>query len=279
MDYEKIYKLLVLKRKQQEPADYCEKHHIKPRALGGDNSKANIVKLTAREHFIAHRLLAKIHGGSMWYALSLMMRDNTKSAKGVKVTSRTYEIIKRNNARVRSERMAGARNPFYGKTFTPEQLEKLKGERPSVSGENNPNYGISNKTKNELISFTNRYKPRLNIDYSVHDKINGMLGIVTSNNRRGRLKPKPMKKLACYYRGFALTAEGRDYSGDKNPNYGNGQAISGSKNPMYGKKQKTSTKAKIAEKAKRRIKCPHCEKEGNIANMHRWHLDNCKALK
>lgn len=279
MDYEKIYKSLVLKRKSKGPVGYCERHHIKPRSLGGDNSKANIVKFTAREHFIAHRLLAKIHGGPMWYALSLMMRANTKSARGVKVTSRAYETIKKNDAIVRSKMMSGPSNHFYGKTFTPEQLEKLKGERPSISGANNPNYGVSNKSKNELISFTNRYKPRLDIEYSVHDKINAMLGIATDSARRGRLKSEPMKKLARYYRGFGLTKEDRDYSGVKNPNYGNGKAISGSKNPMYGKKQKESTKARISEKAKRRIKCPHCEKEGNIANMHRWHLDNCKALK
>ena len=25
-----------------------------------------------------------------------------------------------------------------------------------------------------------------------------------------------------------------------------------------------------------KVKCPHCSKEGNIANMKRWHFDNCK---
>jgi NUMOD3 motif len=34
-----------------------EKHHIVPRSLGGSNDVANIVKLTPREHYIAHRLL------------------------------------------------------------------------------------------------------------------------------------------------------------------------------------------------------------------------------
>jgi hypothetical protein len=27
----------------------------------------------------------------------------------------------------------------------------------------------------------------------------------------------------------------------------------------------------------RRVKCPYCPKEGNLANMVRWHFDNCKA--
>ena len=28
---------------------------------------------------------------------------------------------------------------------------------------------------------------------------------------------------------------------------------------------------------KTEIKCPHCNKTGNIGNMKRWHFDNCKA--
>lgn len=38
------------------------------------------------------------------------------------------------------------------------------------------------------------------------------------------------------------------------------------------------TKKKMSEAAKNRlpVKCPHCEKEGDIRNMKRWHFDNCK---
>ena len=31
---------------------YYEKHHIQPKSLGGSNKKENLVRLTAREHFI-----------------------------------------------------------------------------------------------------------------------------------------------------------------------------------------------------------------------------------
>jgi len=34
-----------------------ERHHILPRSLGGSNDPQNLVKLTVREHYIAHRLL------------------------------------------------------------------------------------------------------------------------------------------------------------------------------------------------------------------------------
>ncbi len=36
------------------------------------------------------------------------------------------------------------------------------------------------------------------------------------------------------------------------------------------------TRRKIGKNAKRKIICPHCDKEGNISNMKRWHFDNCK---
>jgi hypothetical protein len=37
--------------------DYFEMHHIKPRYLGGCNSEENLIKLTYRQHILAHLLL------------------------------------------------------------------------------------------------------------------------------------------------------------------------------------------------------------------------------
>jgi hypothetical protein len=76
---------------------YFEKHHIIPKSLGGNNSKENIVKLTAREHFICHLLLPKMLEGkqkqSMCFALN-MMASKSKYHKRTSVSSRTYEKIK-----------------------------------------------------------------------------------------------------------------------------------------------------------------------------------------
>lgn len=281
MNYNKIYNELIENRKSNPLTGYTEKHHIKPRSLGGSNDKCNIVKLSAREHFIAHRLLAKIHGGSMWAALSFMSRGGTKSAKGVSISSRAYEYIKKRDAEWRSIAYSGENNYWYGKTIPERMRKKMRGPRPSVTGKNNPNYGVSNKYKNELISFIHRYKPRVvTVDYSLMNRINKSLNIFESVNSRGerkKIKSPAMRELSMYFRAMNLRGD-RDLTGEKNPNYGNGQAISGDKNPMYGKEHKASTKVKMAAKAKRRITCPHCGKDGNIANMHRWHLDNCKDL-
>lgn len=60
---------------------YTESHHIIPKSLGGSNKKENLVKLTAREHFVCHWLLtkmvAKCHQSKMLYALYCMTHVKT----------------------------------------------------------------------------------------------------------------------------------------------------------------------------------------------------------
>jgi small subunit ribosomal protein S16 len=75
---------------------YIERHHIIPRSLGGNNEQSNLVKLTAREHFVCHLLLTKMTIGRMRYkmskALTMIMSirrvgDRTNYA----ITSRWYD--------------------------------------------------------------------------------------------------------------------------------------------------------------------------------------------
>lgn len=74
----------------------CEKHHIVPKSIWeeGVKLKKNLVLLTAREHFICHRLLVKMlldstHKQYMESAFWLML-NNTQ----VKYTSTTYQLAK-----------------------------------------------------------------------------------------------------------------------------------------------------------------------------------------
>lgn len=277
MNYQDAYDRLIQKRIANPVCkpEYFERHHIKPRALGGSDEKSNIVRLTAREHFIAHLLLAKIHGGKMWIAAHYMMNSKSKSAKGVSVSSRTYKTVKEQHSKHKSESSTGDKNHWFGKEIPIEFRERMRGPRPSVAGVNNPNYGKDRKEVGEIISHVKSYKPNAKpVDLSIQNKINEMLGIKTTSSKKHMLG-EDLRNLRAFIRFKYLDV--RDMNGANNPNYGNGAAISGDKNPMFGKAHSLSTKSKIGEKAKRRITCPKCGKDGNIANMHRWHFDNCKV--
>ena len=96
MDYLKIYNNLIETKKNiQESDEYCEIHHILPRCLGGTDDPVNLVKLTYREHYIAHWLLTKIYTSEhkIYYAFLCMLRDPHGNRK---LTSRMVHNIKKN---------------------------------------------------------------------------------------------------------------------------------------------------------------------------------------
>ena len=101
VNYNKIYKSLISHRQvnQLDKTIYTEKHHITPKCLGGNNDPANLVKLTAREHFIAHQLLCKIHKNHPPYILqklaSAFNRMCTSNHPKRNFTSRQFAIARR----------------------------------------------------------------------------------------------------------------------------------------------------------------------------------------
>jgi hypothetical protein len=103
MNYAKHYNALMSKaRLRGKPAGYAERHHVVPRSLSGTNDKSNLVWLTAREHFVAHVLLAKIHGGSQWFAVMMFAAGSRRVVNG-----RLYDMAKRKHAVWMSENFRG----------------------------------------------------------------------------------------------------------------------------------------------------------------------------
>jgi len=98
MDYQRIYNQIIEKAKNRSLEGYKEKHHIIPKCIGGNNSLDNIVELTAREHFLCHRLLCEIYPTEtkLWYSLWLMMigKNRQNSLLPYKLSSRSYEKLK-----------------------------------------------------------------------------------------------------------------------------------------------------------------------------------------
>lgn len=86
---------------------YVERHHIIPKSLGGTNDATNIVKLTAREHLICHRLLIHMTYGlakSKMANAAWRMMFSSKNHKRSIIDSRTYESIRSHVAEATRER-------------------------------------------------------------------------------------------------------------------------------------------------------------------------------
>lgn len=123
MNYERLYTNLIEHAKAREvPTCYIEKHHILPKALGGLNENANIVVLTAREHFIAHWCIAKFSKApAMWLALTRMRYQHAK--KGEKCNSRLYAIARQRHVEYVSMASKGARKGADAKWAKPNERQ------------------------------------------------------------------------------------------------------------------------------------------------------------
>lgn len=94
--YLKVYNTIIQNRsKNPIIKGYGERHHILPRSLGGSNDKSNLIKLSAREHFICHLLLIKIYKNEPYKQLKMyqaFLRLSTKENQ--KLHSRLYKHFK-----------------------------------------------------------------------------------------------------------------------------------------------------------------------------------------
>lgn len=118
MNYYKIYYKIINQRKIITPNGYTENHHIVPRCLGGTNDKENLVRLTAKEHFICHLLLTKMYpkGSLEYYKMChafMMMLVGSKNQQRF-ITSRNYETLKKEFSKRMSSLNKGSGNKQYG---------------------------------------------------------------------------------------------------------------------------------------------------------------------
>ena len=127
MDYKNIYyRIIENSKRDNENGNRCEgyfeKHHILPKSLGGTNKKENIVKLTAREHFICHWLLVKMYNkGTNERNKMLCALWRMQSVNGIHkryVNSRAYEALRMEFAKtiskITSKNQQGSKNSQFG---------------------------------------------------------------------------------------------------------------------------------------------------------------------
>jgi len=130
MNYTNIYYNIINNRKNNPYDGYTESHHIIPRSLGGDDSKENIVDLSAREHFICHLLLTKMYKEDSieYYKMikAFMMMLVAKSSKQERIIhARRYAWLKEAFSKAQKNCQSGEGNSQYGKTKSEETKRKI----------------------------------------------------------------------------------------------------------------------------------------------------------
>lgn len=105
MNYKKIYNAIINRAKTREHIEgvYYENHHIIPKCIGGKNTSANKVPLTAREHFLCHWLLTKIYDDSKLVFAWNSFCMNTYN--GDRPTSHLYEHARLKYVELMKERI------------------------------------------------------------------------------------------------------------------------------------------------------------------------------
>ncbi|HFL2187057.1 TPA: NUMOD3 domain-containing DNA-binding protein [Pseudomonas putida] len=121
MDYAKIYAALIGSAKarglnKSKVEGYFETHHVIPRCMGGSDELANLVMLTAREHYMAHMLLWKMHPAVAGVRSAAMMMSNRAVCK---VNSHIYAKLRAEFANNLPEWFFTSKYHYlYGQRFT-----------------------------------------------------------------------------------------------------------------------------------------------------------------
>lgn len=128
MNYQRIHNQFIADRRAKESeliasGVYVERHHVLPKSLGGGNEPENLIALTAGDHFFAHELLARVHGGHMWLPLIRMAKMPPQTSfSGVSRERFAYHIARRKHAEFLSRKLKGKR--MGGVIWTAEYREK-----------------------------------------------------------------------------------------------------------------------------------------------------------
>ena len=183
MNYDKIYKQIIEFRKEN-PLDkdhYGENHHIIPRSLGGSDDNENLVRLSAREHFICHMLLAEMYPKETfeWYKMNhafLNMRAGTVTGMRY-INNRYYELKKKDFGKSMSFSQSGSKNSGYDTAWIHSITEKksLKIHKSLVSDYLENGYELGRVMNFDKKLNPNNYKNSKNKWVSKKPKIDNNL--------------------------------------------------------------------------------------------------------
>tara|TARA_R110002096_G_C14426106_1_gene709541 strand:- start:89 stop:916 length:828 start_codon:yes stop_codon:yes gene_type:complete len=111
MNYKSIHDFIIERAKKRPIEGYVERHHIVPTCLLNkpNNSEENLVYLTAREHFIIHKILTILYPNISALHLAVFAMANGWSSKfnerNYRISSREYMRLKINASISQSKKL------------------------------------------------------------------------------------------------------------------------------------------------------------------------------
>lgn len=311
--YSRWYEALVTKAQNRTIDGYVESHHIIPRSFGGNDGKANLVKLTAREHYIAHALLWKmkfagVYGSKMAFAFNTFINKMTTEVRGVNhtytISSRMYETFRKEYSKLLKEKWAREGANFKGKKHSEETKRKI-GEKSKLKefkrGPENPQWGkkqnLSPETrarKSELAKarwLDPAWKERVlakRVEVNKRPEVIAARKAASDARIGVKRDPVAIEKTAAAKRGkkweelYSPETIEKMRKGLQNRVISpEGKARMRESSRLVGSRPKTdSFKQKMSERMKGikrpTVTCEHCGKECVLSNYNRWHGDNCK---
>lgn len=182
--YTKWYYSIICNAKSRDLVGYVEKHHIVPASLGGSNSKDNLVRLTAKEHFLCHMLLVKMvessQKSSMIFAAWRMTHSNNHQPRYT-INSNTYSKLKALMSKAASLRSSNYwKNPENRK----KQSEKSKktwadpNMRKQLSESQTKRWSdpVTRQHQSDIQKYLAEIRPDIGKKKARPGKLNGMYG-------------------------------------------------------------------------------------------------------
>lgn len=220
---------------------YHERHHIVPRCMGGGNEKDNLIDLYAREHFIAHKLLAEENpdNDKLVYAWTCMAFTKNDIDYECEITPEEYE-----EARIAlSIKMTGSGNHFYGQRHTEKAKEKNRQQHIGIKASDDAKALMSQAQKKRMQDPGARAacgKPHTEEWRQEQSKrMRGENHPLYGKHHTTETKEKISKAKTGKPRSEDFRQKIR-------------KATSGENNPMYGKHHSEETRIKISTKLRGR---------------------------
>ena len=257
MNYTKIYYQIIAKAVQESREKgngiYYERHHILPEALWPEYANLkkfpwNGVLLTGKEHFVVHRLLAKIYPKTTMVFAAWQMACTNQGQ--YRVTSRTYAYLR--------------------------ELIAKKNAEPEICKKKSLSH-IGKKQTLEHIKA--RTEARMQKGSWFQDKDIGQKiskGLKESFNNGNYIPHNKGKKADAIAHARGVEVRKRNNSYIRTPEATEKQKNTFASRTHLPRIVSKTRKQQLSKEKSIHITCPYCNKKGQCIVMYRWHFKNCK---